>query len=121
MRRLVIEQTHSTEKRLSVVGSRLNLFSKVLLRLFSLSHLIHPALLSVVLIADKLHDASVLGLHSLPLQASPLISLSLEFLNVLLSGSDLLQFDLLLPGSLPSGRIHRKKLLFFFLKSHELY
>lgn len=75
---------------------------KMLLCFFSLSDLGHPALLHVLLMARKLHDASVLGLHPFLLHASPLGLLSLEFFNVLLSGSDLLQFQL----SLPSRKQH---------------
>lgn len=71
---------------------------KLLLCFFSLFDLGHSGLLHVLLMACKLHDASVLGLHLFLLQASPLGLLSLEFFNVLLSRSDLLQFQLSLPS-----------------------
>lgn len=75
---------------------------KVLLCFLSLSDLSHPGLLHVLLMACKLHDASVFGLHLLLLHASPLGLLPLEFFDVLLSCSDLLQFQL----SLPSRKQH---------------
>ena len=71
---------------------------EMLLCFLSLSDLGHSGLLHVRLMARKLHDASVLGLHLFLLHASPLGLLSLEFFDVLLSGSDLLQFQLSLPS-----------------------
>lgn len=82
--------------------SCLNYFVKNLLCFFSLSVLSLSGLLHVLLVAHKLHDAFVFSLHPLTLHASPLGLLPLEFLNVLLSGSNLLQFQL----SLPSQKQH---------------
>lgn len=70
---------------------------KMLLRLFSLFELGYPVLLRVLLLHGKLHDASVLGLHPFSLHAPPLGLLSLELFDMLLSGSDFLQFQLPLP------------------------
>lgn len=64
---------------------------------FLLSDLSHSALLHVLLIVHKLHDPFILRLHLLLLHASPLSSLFLERFDVLLSGSDRLQFQLSLP------------------------
>ena len=75
---------------------------KMLLCFFSLSDLGHLALLHVLLLARKLHDAPVLRLHPLSLHAPPLRLVLLEVFDVLLSGSDLLQLQL----PLPSGEQH---------------